>query len=85
MRVRHEPSDFTDVPEMCPPMCDRCPDVRQRARRNWRVNRRMGIVLAVACQDVEVVTEHLRSQGEAVYNLGQVVPSAGDSGKVHWA
>ena len=48
-------------------------------------NMGIGIVLVVAAHDVESVTEHLRSQGEAVYNLGQVVAATGDSGQVHWA
>ncbi len=48
-------------------------------------NMGIGIVLAVAAHDVGAVTEHLRSQGEAVFELGQVVPAAGDSGEVRWA
>jgi len=48
-------------------------------------NMGIGIVLAVDASQVGSVTEHLRAEGEPVFNLGQVVPAAGDSGQVHWA
>jgi len=48
-------------------------------------NMGIGIVLAVAREDVGGVTEHLRTHGENVYALGEVVKATGGSGQVHWA
>jgi phosphoribosylformylglycinamidine cyclo-ligase len=48
-------------------------------------NMGIGIVLAVAAPEVEAVTDHLLSEGESVYRLGEVVPATGSSGEVRWA
>lgn len=47
-------------------------------------NMGIGMVLCVDAADVDVVREHLESQGEAVHRLGETATAQGSRGQVRW-